>query len=221
MSSIEKELDIAIKAKYYTQGEGRSDTKRVWIACHGYGELAVYFIKKFEMLDAKTDFVIAPQGLSLFYLEGFSGRVGANWMTSHDRNLAMRNYVSYIDAVCKRELAAAEIDIKKIEIYGFGFSQGTATICRWAATTALPISKLILWAGIVPPDMNAIFFDGLKQSEVHLIYGKQDTLVSPVAVENQQLSLHKKGIRPEVHSYEGGHRIDVNWFEKWIKSKIA
>ena len=36
---------------------------------------------------------MAPEGLSRFYLEGFSGKVGATWMTREDRLNDIDNYL--------------------------------------------------------------------------------------------------------------------------------
>jgi hypothetical protein len=51
----------------------------VWFVCHGYGQLAAYFIRHFAFLteNAPATVVIAPEGLSRFHLSGNGGRVGA------------------------------------------------------------------------------------------------------------------------------------------------
>ena len=36
---------------------------------HGYGQLAEYFIRKFNVLEEQNICVIAPEGFSRFYLE--------------------------------------------------------------------------------------------------------------------------------------------------------
>ena len=44
-------IPISIKASYYTLNKLTEDTERIWLVFHGYGQLAEYFIKKFEGLD--------------------------------------------------------------------------------------------------------------------------------------------------------------------------
>ena len=88
---MEREINISLKTKYSTYGKFSDRTEKIWFVCHGYGQLAEYFIKNFEVLDAETNYVIAPQGLSKFYLKGFTGRVGASWMTKEDRLTDIEN----------------------------------------------------------------------------------------------------------------------------------
>jgi len=43
-------IKIEKTAYYYSIGELNNETNEIWIACHGYGQLAKYFIKKFECI---------------------------------------------------------------------------------------------------------------------------------------------------------------------------
>ena len=42
----EHSIKIEKTAYYYSIGELNNETNEIWIACHGYGQLAKYFIKK-------------------------------------------------------------------------------------------------------------------------------------------------------------------------------
>ena len=42
----ERSLTFQIEAPYYTQGEITERTKEIWIICHGYGQMARYFLRK-------------------------------------------------------------------------------------------------------------------------------------------------------------------------------
>jgi hypothetical protein len=84
----QNELGFSFKARYSRLGEINDDTEQVWFVIHGYGQLAHYFIRKFALLENKNTCIIAPEGLSRFYVNelkegGFrnSDRVGATWMT--------------------------------------------------------------------------------------------------------------------------------------------
>ncbi|MCZ8216519.1 MAG: phospholipase, partial [Cyclobacteriaceae bacterium] len=81
-------ISFQFKARYQTLGKLDANTRKVWFVLHGYGQLAEYFLRKFKSLEAQEIFVIAPEGLSRFYMEdvtrrsqGGSQRVGATWMT--------------------------------------------------------------------------------------------------------------------------------------------
>ncbi|MEL6276926.1 MAG: phospholipase, partial [Bacteroidota bacterium] len=78
-------LPVQRTAHFYTLGEPSANVKRMWFACHGYGQLASTFIRKFDQLAGAEDYVVAPEGLSRFYWQGFTGKVVASWMTSADR----------------------------------------------------------------------------------------------------------------------------------------
>ena len=55
-------------AHYATYGEISNSTKYFILACHGYGQLAKHFIKKFDILASEEVFVLAPEGLSLVFI---------------------------------------------------------------------------------------------------------------------------------------------------------
>ena len=67
--------------------------------------------------DPETHFVIAPEGLSRFYVNGFGGEVVASWMTKRDRLEEIHDFSVYCSALydsyvqklpesCKRSLWA-------------------------------------------------------------------------------------------------------------------
>jgi len=73
----EHHLIVPRSARYFTLGELGPGTRDVWFVCHGYGQLAGRFLRQFEPLMDGTRFVVAPEGLSRFYLEsGRSVRAG-------------------------------------------------------------------------------------------------------------------------------------------------
>ena len=57
----------------------------------------------------------------------------------------------------------------------FGFSQGAATISRWIADGKIKLSRMILWSGMFPPDMDFVSAkEILKGKEIVFVYGKED-----------------------------------------------
>ncbi|WP_261990367.1 hypothetical protein [Hymenobacter sp. BT188] len=65
----EHRLTVARTARYYQLGELTERTRHIWFVCHGYGQLAAYFIRHFAVLtEANDTVIIAPEGLSRFYL---------------------------------------------------------------------------------------------------------------------------------------------------------
>jgi hypothetical protein len=84
---MQHQLNFQLKARYHKLGEVNASTKQIWWVLHGYGQLSQFFIQKFEVLAKQNICVIAPEGLSKFYLSGNSGRVGASWMTRENRQM--------------------------------------------------------------------------------------------------------------------------------------
>ena len=156
---MEKHLNISISAAYHTLNELTDKTKNIWFVCHGQGQLAEYFIKKFEVLNSEENFVIAPQGLSRYYLNGFTGRVGASWMTKEDRLTEIDNQQVLLQEIWTNEVGD-QAEGKRVIF--FGFSQGTATISRFIGYSKVPFDKLVLWAGMFPPDLPAENFEHLS-----------------------------------------------------------
>ena len=83
----EHHLAVAKTARYYSLGEPGPATRQLWFVCHGYGQLAGRFLRHFEPLDDGSRVIVAPEGLSRFYLSESPAerRVGASWMTREDR----------------------------------------------------------------------------------------------------------------------------------------
>jgi len=208
----EQYLDVSLKASFYTQNELTEKTKRIWLVFHGYGQLSRYLIRKFKGLDPEGNYIIAPQGLSKFYLEGFSGRVGASWMTKEDRLTDIENQFRYVDAVLDQH----QIDWEKHQLVYFGFSQGVATMCRYAAHSKLPFQKMILWAGTFPPDLERSDFGFLTGNEKASYYtGFQDPFFKP-GMKEEQLSRIQNAMALEANviEFEGKHEVLADLVQK-------
>jgi predicted esterase len=105
-------INFSHQAVYHQSSEIKSNTDEVWFVLHGYGQLPQYFLRKFLPIADSTRVIIAPGGLSRFYLDGFSGRVGSTWMTKEERLLDIRNYIEYLNALALEVLKQASNDIK-------------------------------------------------------------------------------------------------------------
>lgn len=206
---IEKEVNFTFKARYYKLGEITPSTRQIWFVLHGYGQLAQYFIKKFRILEKHNICVIAPEGLSRFYLDELrpagrkDTRVGATWMTRENRAMDINNYVEYLDTVYADEVKHT------IPVTLLGFSQGAATVSRWALSKRINFNRLVLWSGILPHDMD--FEAGSKilhSKDVCVVYGKNDPFLNDDRFAEMQ-SLTKK-LNKEIReiTFEGGHEID-------------
>ncbi len=209
-----RELNIRLqyKARYYTQGVLDSSTKKIWIVLHGYGQLAKYFLNKFIMVSDAGGYVIAPEGLSKFYLEDVTSRartgnnrVGATWMTRENRLTDIENYLTYLNVIYKQEVPNDFMG----EITILGFSQGAATATRWAIEARPIFHRLVLWAGILPHDMNFDkAHDILKDKKVIEVFGKSDPYLTEKRLTEVMDLNNRLNIHPEIIEFDGGHEIN-------------
>ncbi|WP_210487422.1 alpha/beta hydrolase [Rufibacter aurantiacus] len=205
MAALHRTIEVPRTAHLQQLGTLSPETKHLWIVLHGYGQLARYFIRHFEALIDEQTVVIAPEGLSRFYLEGFSGRVGATWMTKEERLHEITDYVTYLNLV--REMALREAP--EAELHVLGFSQGAATVCRWLSQAQWPISQLVLWAGVFPEDMElASGSHPLKETDLTYVYGLQDHFVAEDKVQNQLKRVREAGLHPDIITFEGKHELN-------------
>ncbi|WP_045687539.1 alpha/beta hydrolase [Hymenobacter sp. AT01-02] len=210
MAAQEHHFSVTRTARYYQLGELSAATKRVWFVCHGYGQLAAYFIRHFAHLTVADPelVVIAPEGLSRFYLQGTGGRVGASWMTKEDRLTEIEDYVAYLNQLTTATLPLAAATV---QVTVLGFSQGAATVGCWLAHASFRPAHLVLWAGAFPPDMEPFTASRLlEQLPVTLVCGTDDAYVSTTDLEQQYAYLSKVGATPIVIRFSGSHTLDAD-----------
>lgn len=201
-------ITIPRTARYCTLGELTNKTQEVWFVCHGYGQLAPYFIKKFKPIASETRLIVAPEALSRFYLEGFSGRVGATWMTREERTAEIEDYVNYLNLLYDAILGNTDTNHLKINI--LGFSQGTATVCRWVMNQHIKFDRLILWAGYFANGIEDVIAPQLlSNKEVVLVYGTQDEFLKQIDVVKYEANIRQNIPQLRVITFEGGHTVEA------------
>jgi predicted esterase len=206
------EASFSFKARYFKLGQIDENTLQIWFVLHGYGQLAQFFLRKFQSLESRNCCVIAPEGLSKFYHSEIlptgtraSDKVGATWMTKENRLMDIENYVHYLNEIYKLEVPQSHSS--KINV--LGFSQGAATASRWIMDNTVPFDRLILWAGAFPPDMD--FEKGrelLQSKEVIEVYGTQDPFINKTRIEELTALNDRLNIQPTIIHFEGKHEID-------------
>ena len=205
-------INFSFKARFASLGHIEKSNSHIWFVLHGYGQLAPYFIKKFEPITDLNTLVIAPEGLSRFYLEDVTkrvatgnNRVGATWMTREDRLVDIENYLQYLTSVFQH--------VKKFSpnasVTLVGFSQGAATATRWAQQNPQFFKRLILWAGILPEDLSLSESNQhFKSLPLHIVYGTNDPFLTDEQLMQQQTIETKTGLKAEITTFTGGHEID-------------
>ena len=207
----EHHLAVAKTARYYSLGEPGPATRQLWFVCHGYGQLAGRFLRHFEPLHDGSRVIVAPEGLSRFYLSESPAerRVGASWMTREDRLVEIEDYVRYLDAV--HDDVRGGIGSGPVSVHAVGFSQGAATVSRWAALGRTHVDRLVLWGGEFPPDLDLApvrVAQRLRSARLTLVYGRADQLITPKVVRVIAERLREHGIPFRDIAFDGGHELD-------------
>jgi predicted esterase len=209
----EHHLRVRRTARYHTLGDGGPQTREIWIACHGYGQLAGRFLRHFRPIEHPARLIVAPEALSRFYLENVlphkpDSRIGATWMTREDRDSEIGDYVEYLDALGTQLLQGRERE--RIRLVAFGFSQGVATVMRWLALGQTRVDRFIAWCGSVPHDLDvAAARDRLGVVPVTSVFGDRDPYFDAARIAQQAQVLTAAGVVFESVSFSGGHTIDA------------
>ncbi len=207
MSSTEHHLSVTKTARYHTLGELTEATREVWFVCHGYGQLASFFIKHFTDLDDGTRYIVAPEALSRFYLGSPGERVGATWMTREDRLAEITDYVAYLEQLQGRVFSV--VSREKVTVTVLGFSQGAITASRWLAQGTLAADRFIVWGGELPHDLDLDrYADLFRRMRFAVVYGTQDQFVTEEKAAELKNRIAAHAIPCRFVSFEGGHRMN-------------
>lgn len=192
---------------YHLSHQPSGGENSLWLVFHGYGQLGNFFLRKFSALFHPKTLIAAPEGLNRFYLQGFSGRVGANWMTKHERENDMANANSYLNALIK-SLKKQLPDLQRIHV--LGFSQGAATMSRWICQAGLLPDKVVFWAGAPAHDLDPkLFQSSLVNSRVIAALGDEDPFLKTENFQEQMKQFTAAGITQlQIKYYPGGHELE-------------
>ena len=208
----EHHLSVTRTARYITIGNSENP-EQLWFVCHGYRQLASRFLRYFAALDDGRAYIVAPEALSRFYIgddrgpHGLDALVGATWMTREDRLNEIRDYVAYLDAL--HDQVFEKIDRSSVVLRVLGFSQGVDTVCRWITQGRVRPQHVILWAGLVPMDVN---LDQAKSpfqtAKLSVVLGDHDDVATPERVESLQARL--ASVDYDFVRFDGGHHLNKN-----------
>ena len=215
---MKKSLQFPYEAPYFLSHEPTGKEQEVWIVLHGYGQLAAFFIRKFIPFSSPNRLFIAPEDTNHSYLQEFQGRVGANWMTSYNRETAIANNHRFLNQLME-ELLSEFPNLPRIHL--LGFSQGAATATRWASQWSNTVDSLVLWGGGFAHDLELnLAKQKFVRTAVFLVYGTEDKLITEESKKRQEellLSLEKP---LTVLTFDGGHELNPSLLEKIINQGV-
>lgn len=214
---VKASIRFQYESHYFLSREPTFEEKEIWLVLHGYGQLAEFFLRKFNSFFSPERLFIAPEGTNYNYLEGFQGRVGANWMTKHERETAIANNHRLLDKLINSLL---EKYTEKPKIKVLGFSQGAATATRWASQWTGKIDTLVLWAGGFALDLNIPeAISAFDESNLILVLGEKDDLITSESILKQEELISSLGIPVRRFTFDGGHELDAQVLGKIINTE--
>lgn len=185
-----------------------NSSKNLLVTLHGYGQLAAFFIKKFNA--CSNDYtILAPEGPHRFYKNGYSGRVGASWMTKEAREDDIKDNINWLTEWLTDHLKENKYD----KIILLGFSQGGATAARWYYNNPNLFDQLILWASVFPPDISKPKIK-LPNNNLYVV-GKNDEFINDEMRLNEVKFYQNIGF--DTHVYDGNHDIDPFVIQQILK----
>ncbi len=202
----EKQVTYTTTNTYATLNTMESTTKNVWLAFHGMGYLSKYFIRYFDQLDPKENFIIAPQAPSKYYQGKNFKHVGASWLTKERTQDETKNVLAYIDEVVATERTPMPVNVRFIVM---GYSQGVSIATRWLATRKVQCDILMLHSGGIPVELSSNDFTYLKEDcHVLYLYGTRDQYITEARTTEEESKGNKLfGERLRIETFDGIHEI--------------
>lgn len=209
----QRHLSVPRTARYAVMGSFDDALTEVWVVCHGHGQLAARFLSRFIPIERGDRMFVAPEALSRYYLEPPRGAphapntpVGATWMTSEDRDCEIADYLGYLDLL--HDEVFSQVGRDNVRLWVLGFSQGCATVARWVARGKVDPDRVVLWAGVLPPELTRKEAAVLsRRAPLTIVLGNQDEFASPELVASQEARLKALGVAHQTVRFDGGHEI--------------
>jgi len=211
-------LQTVVTARYGVLGE-TAEVREVWVALHGYGQLAAYFGRHLRVAERPGRLIVVPEAPSRFYLDGGPDgryeRVGATWATRAMRDADVEAAVAYLDDVLVAATARADVDLAAVPLAGLGFSQGAGMLMRWADRSPLlgrrprRLHRTILWGGGVPPDV-ALDQPWVRDAGVAVVAGTRDPIATPARMADETARLAAAGVPFTPVTFDGEHRMNAD-----------
>jgi predicted esterase len=127
-------------------------------------------------------------------------------MTSEDRECEIEDYVQYLDSL--HDEIFSHVNREKVQLWVLGFSQGTATAARWVVRGKVEPDRVVLWSGMVPPELNAETAISLaRRSPLTVVFGRNDEFASPELIAAQEIRVKELGVPHQTIRFDGGHEI--------------
>ena len=180
--------------------------RETWMLLHGYAQSASEMLEACSALASDERLLVAPEALSRFYRRGSSGPVGASWMTREAREHEIADCIAYLDRVA--QWCELESGARGLPLNALGFSQGAATLWRWAARGAGALTTLVAWGSGVPPDLDlGAAHDRLARTKLVCVRGRRDPYFTSDWLAKDLVRAREARFEFEALEFDGGHEL--------------
>jgi predicted esterase len=206
-----RHIEVRRTARVVELGASVAAPATLWVVLHGYRQLAHRFLRRFHHLDDGTRRIVAPEALNHFYLDERGGRhgpdhpVGATWMTRHDREAQISDYVAYLDSVVRR--LRAEVGTAT-PLFVLGFSQGQHTVARWLALGETRPRGAVFWGDVMPGDLPPETGGRLGALRCVRVRGRDDGHLDPKLLAADAARWEAWGVAADTVTHPGGHEVE-------------
>jgi predicted esterase len=108
---------------------------------------------------------------------------------------------------------AAHHVAKGARVHVIGFSQAAATATRWIEHGRATVHRLILWAGLLPPETKiAGDPQALRGMPLVIVVGNRDHYVTPELLDAERARLNRASVPHRVLTFDGGHAVSRSVF---------
>jgi len=190
----------------YLVAPAESDHAPLLVGFHGYGENAEQHLQALRSIPGATSWRVASvQALHRFYRTR-TGDVVGSWMTSLDREQAIRDNVAYVRNV----VTALRSRVSDTPLVYAGFSQGVAMAYRAAFSAGHRCDGLIVLAGDVPPELRDLPAD--RWPPLLLGCGRDDQWYTAAKLRADLAFLESCTNEVDTVVFDGGHEWHADFY---------
>ncbi len=175
------------------------------VGFHGYGENGEILLKAVCEIPGTSGWhVVAIQALHPFY-DRKTGTVGASWMTSQDRDLAISDNIAYVTRAIDE--VGRHLALRRPTVF-LGFSQGTAMAYRTAFLSIHGCDGLIALGGDTPSEVQTASVQTASAPTIPRVLigrGASDTWYDESKLDIDVARLTGIGTTVETCVFDGGH----------------
>ena len=198
-------IKTVVSGRYVIQNPSDQRPLHLLVGFHGYGQVAEHELSILQEIAGTSGWMCCSiEALHPFYRG--KGVVGANWMTSRNRELMIEENVAYVNSVIHELYGKYSLDGALVY---HGFSMGAAMAVRAALLGAHEHSAVMLIGGNIPPEHEQLE----KLKTVHIARGNTDRLYSRKEFERDRKRLESSEVPFEQCCFSGGHEAEEMYLE--------